>query len=516
MNVAKNIEKVCRKCADSICIIEGDNHLTFRQVEERASRLARYFVSAGVKLGDRIAIFQVNCFQFAEMVYAIEKVGASIVTLNFRLRGEETKHILNNSAAKVLIVGDRYVDMIQSIRSEIPSVEHILCMGEEKPDTEPYEKALVAQSTEFFEPLPVEDDEVACIIYTSGTTGLPKGAMITHANMLTPLTDTYTFGLGTLLINVPMYHIAGIVSISLPLYRGDTMIILPAFDAGVFLEIVEKEKVNTTYMVPTMLQAVLDHLDFEKRNTDSLTHICYGASPMPVNLLLRAKEVLKADFTNFFGMTETTGIVAVLGPEDHYLEGDNETVDQKIRRLSGIGRSIPEGDARIVDDNDRELARGEVGEIISRSPKVMKGYWRNEKATAEALKGGWMHTGDLASMDEDGYMYLSGRKKDMIIRGGENIYPVEIEAVLHKHPKIEEAAVIGVPDEYWGEVVKAVIVLKLGKQATEEEIIEYCRDRMASYKKPAVVEFRDALPKNAMQKVLKTVLREEALKKKGV
>ena len=512
MNVAANVEKICRDYAGKVCIIEGNHRLTFRQVEERASQLARHLVGIGVKPGVRVAIFQVNCFQFAEMVYAIEKIGAIIVTLNFRLRGEETKYILNNSEAKVLIVGDRYVEMMHSIRSETPSVEHILCMGEDKPGTENYETAVSSQSKEPFSPVSMNDDDGACIIYTSGTTGLPKGAVITHANLLTPLTDTYAFGPGTLLINVPMYHIAGIVSIMLPLYRGDTMVILPAFDSGVFLEIVEKEKVNTTYLVPTMLQAVLDHPDFAGRDTNSLTSIGYGASPMPLNLLLRAKQVLQADFTNFFGMTETTGIVSILGPEDHDLEGDTETIKKKTHRLSGIGHSIPGGEARIVDDNDRELPRGEVGEIVARSPKVMKGYWRNEKATAETMKGGWLHTGDLASMDEDGYMYLSGRKKDMIIRGGENIYPVEIEAVLHKHPKVEEAAVIGVPDEYWGEIVKAILVLKTGTQATEEEIIEYCRDRVASYKKPTVVEFRDSLPKNAMQKVLKTVLREEAVK----
>lgn len=188
------------------------------------------------------------------------------------------------------------------------------------------------------------------------------------------------------------------------------------------------------------------------------------------------------------------------------------TIEKKTHRLSGIGHAIEGSEARIVDDNDQELPRGEVGQIVARGPRVMKGYWRNEQATAETMKGGWLHTGDLASMDEDGYMYLSGRKKDMIIRGGENIYPVEIEAFLHKHPEVEEAAVIGVPDEYWGEIVKAVLVLKKGAQATEEEIIEYCRDRVASYKKPTVVEFRDSLPKNSMQKVLKMVLREEAAK----
>src|SRR5512136_581778 len=240
MNVAAYIEKICRDHLDKVCIIEGAHRLTFRRVEERASRLAFYLASIGVKPGDRIAIFQVNCFQFAEMVYAIEKVGAIIVTLNFRLRGEETKYILNNSEAKVLIVGDRYVEIINSIKAEIPSVEVVLCIGEEKPGTFNYEKVLSSQSADIFQPVTMKEDDVACIIYTSGTTGFPKGAMITHANLLTPLTDTYTFGPGTLLINVPMYHIAGIVSIMLPLYRGDKMIILPAFDAGIFLGIVEK------------------------------------------------------------------------------------------------------------------------------------------------------------------------------------------------------------------------------------------------------------------------------------
>lgn len=510
MNAAELIANTVRKNPDGTCIIEDRHRLTFSQVEERAIRLARYLVQAGVRPGDRVAIFQVNCFQFAEMVYAILKVGAMVVTLNFRLRDEETRYILNNAEAKVLIVGDRYVGMIDAIRPDLPAMERIICIGQEQPGTEPYEAVLASEPAEPLAPVSMSDDDGGCIIYTSGTTGLPKGAVITHANLRTPFTDTHAFKEGTLLINVPMYHIAGIVSILLPLYRGDKMIILPAFDPGVFLEIVEKEKVNTTYLVPTMLQAVLDHPDFSRRDIGSLSHIGYGASPMPINLLMRARELLRSDFTNFFGMTETTGIVSVLSPEDHHLEGDRETVEKKIRRLSGIGRPIPEGEARVVDDSDHDLPVGEVGEIIARSPKVMKGYWRNDKATQETMRGGWLHTGDLACMDEDGYLYLRGRKKDMIIRGGENIYPVEIENVLHKHPKIEEAAVIGVPDTYWGEIVKAVLVLRKGEKATEEEIIEYCRGNLASYKKPAIVEFRQTLPKNAMQKVLKTVLRSES------
>jgi acyl-CoA synthetase (AMP-forming)/AMP-acid ligase II len=512
VNFSSIIEKSCATYHDGICVVEGDHRLTFKQVEDRASRLARALGDMGVGHGDRVAIFQVNCFQFVEMVYAIAKIGAITVTLNFRLRGEETGYILKNSGATTLIVGDRYVDMIHSIRKDLPLIKNYICIGEPREGTQQYETVILSQSTGMYPCVPVQEHDTACIIYTSGTTGLPKGAMLTHANILTPMTDTFTFHPGTLLINVPMYHIAGIVSITLPLYRGNTQIILQQFDPGVFLEIVEREGVNTTYLVPTMLQAVLDHPDFSKRDLSSLKHIGYGASPMPVNLLLRAKDVLKVDFTNFFGLTESTGIVSVLSPEDHQLDGSKEEVEKKIHRLSGIGRAIPESEVRVVDDQDNDVSIGEVGEVVCRGKKVMKGYWDNPAATAETLRGGWLHTGDLVSMDEDGYLYLSGRKKDMIIRGGENIYPVEIEAVLHKHPKVLESAVIGVPDDYWGEVVKAFIVLKPGEDATAEEIIEYCRERLASYKKPSLVEFVDTLPKNAMQKVLKTVLRGEELK----
>ena len=514
MNFALHIEKSCRDNPDKTCIIQDDLRLTFGQMEGRANRLARALKEMGVKPGDRVAILQTNCFQFGEMLYAIGKIAGIFVNLNFRLRGEEVSYILNNCQPKVLILGERYGELIQGIRSNLPSIEHYVSIGHPQPEMIEYESLLSRASSDPFPSISVQGDDTACLIYTSGTTGFPKGAMITHANITTPLTDRYTIGPGTLLLNVPMYHIAGVVSTLLPLYRGDTQVVLPQFETGVFLDIVEREKVAATYLVPTMLQGILDHPDFPKKDLSSLRHIGYGASPMPIKLLLRAKELLKADFTNYFGLTESTGIVSVLSPEDHRLEGPPEEADKKARRLAGIGRAIPEGEVRIVDDQDRDVPTGVVGEILARGKKVMKGYWNKPEATAETLRGGWLHTGDLASRDEDGYLTLAGRKKDMIIRGGENIYPVEIENVLHGHPKVLEAAVIGVPDEHWGEVVKAVIVLKPGQQARADEITEYCRERLASYKKPALVEFVDALPKNAMQKVLKNVLRGERTLKK--
>jgi long-chain acyl-CoA synthetase len=509
MNFAAKIEIRCRENPKKVCVVEGEKRLTFKEVDERANRLARALVERGVQPGDRLAILQTNCFQFPEMLYAAGKVGCIFVNLNFRLRGDEVSYILNNSTPTVFIFGDRYVDLVKGIRSNVPSVKKYIVMGKSPADMESYDAVLAAQSSAPFAPVPVKPDDTACLIYTSGTTGFPKGAMLTHANIMTPITDTYIFPPGTLLLNVPMYHIAGVVSTLLPLYRGDTQVILTQFETGGFLEIVEKEKIAATYLVPTMLQGILDHPDFAKRDLTSLKAVGYGASPMPVKLLTRAKDLLHVEYTNYFGLTEATGVVSVLPPQDHRLEGTKEEVEIKTRRLGSIGRCIPEGEVRIVDNDDRDVLAGTVGEICARGRKVMKGYWNNPKATEETLRGGWLHTGDLASLDADGYLYLAGRKKDMIIRGGENIYPVEIENVLHSHPKVQESAVIGVPDDYWGEIVKAVIILKPGQKATPEEIIEYCREKMASYKKPAIVEFVDALPKNAMQKVLKNVLRGE-------
>ena len=508
MNFASYIEESCKKYPEKTSVVQDETRLSFAQLEERASRLGRALLKMGVQPGDRVAVFQTNCFQIAETMYAVGKIGGIFVNLNFRLKGEETSFILNNAGPRVLIFGERYMDMIQGIRKDLPSVEHYVVIGEVLADMKSYEAILDKESPD---PLPccsLDPQETACLIYTSGTTGIPKGAMLTHANLVTSLTDTIQAEPGTLLLNVPMYHIAGVSTTLMPLYQGNTLVILTQFETGRFLEIVEKERVAFTYMVPTMLQGVLDHPDFARRDLASLKTIGYGASPMPFSLLLRAKGLLKADFINYFGLTECS-IVSLLTQEDHRLEGSEEDIKRKTHRLPGIGHAIPEIQVRIVDDQDRDMPMGAVGEIVCRGYKVMKGYWNNPKATEEALRGGWLHTGDLAFMEEDGYLYLSGRKKDMIIRGGENIYPVEIENALHAHPKVQEAAVIGVPDEVWGEIVKAVIVLKPGATSTPEEIINYCKEKLASYKKPQLVEFREALPKNAMQKVLKNVLRDE-------
>ena len=518
MNIASLIEQSGKENADKICVVDGDCRLTFREMEERADRLARALVEMGVEPGDRVGIFLTNCFQYIEMFYAITKIGAVFVSLNFRLREKETTYILNNAGAKVLILGERYVDLMQSIRRELSSVTSYMVIGQAPPGMESYEDVVTAQSPDPFPVASVPDDATFTIIYTSGTTGLPKGAMLTHGNLLTTFEeaaaaadpeDESAMVTGTTLVNVPMYHIAGVLA-PLGAIRGVTVVILSRFDPGMFFEAIEREKVVSTYLVPTMLRAILDHPDFSKRDLSSLQNITYGAAPMPITLLRRALKDLPVNYTNTFGQTEGFGTITSLTPEDHQLEGDEEEIQKKIKRLSGVGTPLAGYEIRIVDEQDRDVPLGVVGELIARGKRVMKGYWNNPEATREALLDGWLHTGDLVSMDEDGYLYMGGRTKDMINRAGENIYSIEIEETLHTHPKVAESAVIGVPDEYWGEIVKALIVLKPGEEATPDEIIAFCRERLASYKKPSIVEFVEALPKNALGKVLKNVLRGEA------
>ena len=513
MNIASIIELSCMGNADTLCVVDGNHRLTYDQMATRANRLAHALVGMGVAPGDRVGTFLTNCYQFMEIFFAVTKIGAVFVSLNYRLRGRETTYILNDAAAKVLILEDRYGELIQSIRTDLPSIEAYIVVGNPSSGMHGYEALLSAQSEQPFPVVELDDDAIFTIIYTSGTTGLPKGAMLAHSNLIAAMEATAAAAEGTepappdiMLVTVPMYHIAGVLA-PVGTVRGNTVVIQGQFDPAIFLETVEKEKVTATYLVPTMLRAILDHPDFSERDLSSLKRITYGAAQMPTDLILRAIRELPADYTNTFGQTEGLGTITSLTPEDHQLQGSKEDVERKIRRLSGVGKVIPGYEIRIVDDAGRDVPVGEVGEFIARGKSTMKGYWNKPKASAEAFDGGWLHTGDLVKMDADGYLYTAGRKKDMINRAGENIYPVEVEEVLDGHPKVSESAVFGVPDEYWGEIVKAVVVLQSGEVADAEDLIEYCRENLASYKKPSIITFVDELPKNAVGKILKNLLR---------
>jgi len=501
-------------CPDQVAIVFEGKRFTFTQLTERVNRLANALTRLGVAKGDCVALLQINCNECIEAYFAVAKLGAIYVPLNFRAKGNELTYMLNTADAKVALVGDRYIDLVDSIRKDLTSVTEFISIDGPREGWKDYAGLLASGSDEdvFTD---IDDDDITILMYTAGTTGFPKGVMLSHNSFsiyvlenvtpADPMTDEKN------ILTVPLYHVAGIQAMMAAIYGGRTMVMERQFEPVEWMGLVQQEKVDRAMMVPTMLKQLLDHPDFEKYDLSSLRVITYGAAPMPLPVIRKAMEVFPGvNFINAFGQTETASTITTLGPEDHVLSGTEEEKEAKLKRLSSIGRPMSDVEMRIVDEENNPLPVGEVGEIVARGPRVMSGYWKEEDKTARTIDSeGWVHTGDMGYVDEAGYYFLAGRNTDMIIRGGENISPEEVEAVLHQHDAIEEAAVIGVPDDEWGEVPVCVIVVKEGMTATEEEIMEHCRQALASYKRPRSVFFSEELPRNQLGKVLKRELREK-------
>ncbi len=501
-------------CPDKLAIIFEDKRYTFSQLNERANRLANALIKLGVKKGDRVAIIQVNSNHCVESYFAVAKMGGIYVPLNFRAKGEELTHMLNTSEASVLFVGKRYLELITSIRPNLNFVKHFISIEERCEDMLYYEDLISSSPADEVE-VEADDEDTTILMFTAGTTGQPKGVMLSHMSFSVYVLENVTPASPEIeeknLLTVPLYHVAGIQAMMAAIYGGRTLVIERQFEPKEWMELVEREKVNRAMLVPTMLKQLMDHPDFGKYDLSSLKVITYGAAPMPLEVIKRAVKAFPGvSFIQAFGQTETASTITALGPEDHIIEGSDEEIEKKLKRLTSIGKPMPDVEMKVVDEKGNTLPPGQVGEILARGPRVMRGYWKDEEKTKKTIdEDGWVHTGDMGYVDEDGYYYLAGRATDMIIRGGENISPEEVENVLHSHPKIEEAAVIGVPDEEWGEQPRAIVVLKKGEEATAEEIMEYCRSRLASYKRPRSVIFVDRLPRNPMGKVLKRELKEK-------
>ena len=501
-------------CPDRVAIVFEGKRYTFSQLNERVNKLANALLSLGVQKGDRVALLQVNCNQCVEAYFAVAKVGAIYVPLNFRAKGSELAYMLNSSESGDLLTGDRYIDLVNSVRPNLSSVKHFISI-DSKHDGMLYYEELISSSPAEEVVTDINDDDTTILMYTAGTTGFPKGVMLSHNSFSIYVLENVTPADPVLeernILTVPLYHVAGIQAMMAAIYGGRTLVMERQFEAKEWMELVEKEKATRAMMVPTMLKQLLDNPDFGKYDLRSLRVITYGAAPMPLEVIKKALDVFPGvSFINAFGQTESASTITILSPEDHVISGTEEERERKLKRLSSIGKPMSDIEMKVVDETGRELTPGEVGEIVARGPRVMTGYWRDEEKTKKTIdKDGWLHTGDMGYMDEDGYFYLAGRTTDMIKRGGEFIAPEEVEAVLHSHPKIEEAAVIGVPDVEWGEQPRAIIVLKQGETATAEEIMEYCRERISSFKRPRSVVFVDGLPRNPMGKVLKRVLREQ-------
>jgi len=515
MNTTDFLSIATAICPDRDATVFDGKRETYFQTSERVNRLSNALIRLGVKKGDRVAILQVNCPEIVESYFATAKLGGIFVPLNFRAKTDELSYMLSNAEAKILFVGKRYLDMARTMLPDLASIEQCICLDNKETDMLFYGD-MVAGSPADEVLFDIGDEDVTILIYTAGTTGRPKGVPLRHDAFV-------SYALGNVepaspdigeknVLTVPLYHVAGIQGMLAAIYGGRTLVVMRQFEVREWLETVQRERATRAMLVPTMLKTIIDYPDFTKYDLSSLQVVTYGAASMPFEVINKAIKVMpRVKFINAFGQTETASTITALGPEDHLIEGTAEERERKLKRLaSSIGRPLPDVEVKILDEKGKELPPGQVGDIVAKGPWMMKGYWHDEQKTARAFTpDGWLITSDRGWMDEDGYIFLAGRADDMIIRGGENISPEEVEDVLHSHPKIEEAAVIGVPDLEWGQQPRAIVVLKKGEVTTAEEIIEYCRSKLASFKCPKSVVFVDSLPRNQMGKVLRKALREQ-------
>ena len=501
-------------CPDRDAIVFAGERWRYAQTNERINRLAHALNTLGVGKGDRIGMLHVNCNQYIESYFAAAMAGAIFVPLNFRAKADELKYMLSNAETKILFVGSRYLDMVDALLPQLPTIKECISIESDIIGKLYYENLINSSPSD--ECIgEIGDEDITILMYTAGTTGRPKGVPLTHNGFVSYVLDNVEPASPELeernLLAVPLYHVAGIQTMLAAFYGGRTLVMMRQFEVKEWMETVEREQATRAMLVPTMLKRIIDEPDFTNYDLGSLRVITYGAAPMPFEVIKKAIEVMPwVRFINAFGQTETASTIAALGPEDHIIEGTEEEREKRLKRLaSSIGRPLPDVEVKTLDEDGNIVPPGEVGEIVVRGPRVMTGYWGDEQKTSQVITpDGWLRTGDMGWIDEEGYIYLAGRADDMIIRGGENISPEEVEDVLHAHPKVEEAAVIGVPDPEWGQQPRAIVVLKKGEQASPEEIVEYCHSRLAGFKRPRSVVFVDSLPRNQMGKVLKKELRE--------
>jgi acyl-CoA synthetase (AMP-forming)/AMP-acid ligase II len=403
--------------------------------------------------------------------------------------------------------------MINTIRPDLTSIEQVIGLEQGGEGIHSFDDLIANTSNDERSP-EYQDDDLSIIMFTAGTTGTPKGVMLSHDSftsyILANVDPVDMDSEEKNILTVPLHHIAGIQAVMAAVYGGRTIILQRQFDEEGWMALVQKEKANRAMMVPTMLKRLMDHDAFGKYDLTSLNVITYGAAPMPLVVIRQAiKEFPGTKFINAFGQTETASTITMLPPEDHMLDESAPDFEKKLQRLASIGKPLPDVEIKIVNEDGADVTAGESGEIVARGQRLMKGYWNREEATRETLRGGWLYTGDLGYFDPDGYIFLSGRAKDFIKRGGEMIAPEEVEQILMAHPAVDEAAIIGIEDIEWGERVRAIVVIRPNMELTQKELIDHCRPLMAGFKRPEHVVFTDELPRNPMGKVLKRVLREQ-------
>lgn len=508
MNVSKLLTKSAQTFPDNLALVHGPKRLTYAQLNSRTNRLVNALRGLGIRQGDNVAVLQYNYPQTLESIFACFKAGLGAVPINFRLHPNEFAFIIDHSEAAAVILSPEFNRAIIHIRERIPKACHLITLSGAEGALLDYEE-LVSGESDRWEDAEVRPDDLAWLFYTSGTTGKPKGAMLTHRNLLAMtmsfFSDICPLGPEDAALHAaPLSHGSGLYALP-NIAKGAANIILASksFDPELVFKTIQEYRITNMWAAPTMVKLMVESPAVDRYDLSSLKSLIYGGGPMYVEDLKEAIRKLGPCLVQLYGQGESPMTITYLPHRDHVLKGTPE----QMGRLSSAGVQRTDVEVKIFDQDDKELPPGEMGEIVTRSDIVMRGYWREPEVTAETLRGGWLHTGDMGYMDEGGYLFIMDRSKDMIISAGENIYPREIEEVIIQHPAVREVAVIGVPDPKWGEAVKAVVSLVPGKSLGEEELIAFCKENISSYKKPKSVDFVEELPKNNYGKILKRELR---------
>ncbi len=494
---------------DRIAITFNDRSYTYADMGRNADRLVNAFQSIGLKKGDTVAFLMANCPEYIFCEYAVAKAGGIRVPLAVLLGSADHIYMMNQAECKFLVYHERLAQRVKDMIPHLETVKTFICIAED-PSSVMQGHLHLQQLLKDHEPegtkVDIDPEDLVGIYYTGGTTGKPKGVMLSHrAWVYTILIEMLELGFGweeVFAYMTPLTHAGGCLMLPVLLRKG-RCVILDHFDPKLFLQAVEKEKITATFLVPTMIYILLDYPDLKKYNLSSLRNIIYGASAIAPERLKQAVTTFGPIMTQLFGQTEAPMMISALSREDHVVA--DPAREKEI--FASAGRPTFHAQVRIVDDNGNDVKRGEAGEIVVRCANMMHGYFKNPEATAETIKDGWLHTGDIAKQDGEGFLYIVDRKKDMIVSGGFNIFPREIEDALFEHPAVKGAAVIGIPHDKWGEEVKAIVVLHQGQSASEEELIAFVKERKGSLIAPKTVEFWDEIPLTNLGKLDKKRIR---------
>jgi acyl-CoA synthetase (AMP-forming)/AMP-acid ligase II len=501
--IADVVRRQAERRGSEIALKLGDRETSFAGLEARANRVADKLLAMGMQPGDRAAILLKNSDSFLEILFGCLKARVTLTPVNARLAPPEIAYVLNDSGAKAFFVGPDFLPVAdKALEAVSPAPLRIGLGGKSGPwaDYSDWRDSGAAIDPN----LTHDPDDDVLQLYTSGTTGMPKGVQLTNANYmafmrLAQAIPGFDFRPGeTVLCAMPQFHVAGANISILGVASGSRTVMLPDLLPEALIGLLSGERVNHAFLVPAVINMIMQHPAIETADLSALKSISYGASPIAEDLLVMAKARFGCDMLQLYGMTETVGAATYLPPAAH---------DPALNKLRSCGIAWPGVELKLVDANGQEVKRGEVGEILLRAPVVMKGYWHRPEATAETIRDGWLHTGDAAYQDEEGYIFIYDRVKDMIVTGGENVYPAEVENAIFGHPQVADVAVIGVPDEKWGEAVKAVVVARPGETVDEASVIAWARERIAAYKAPKSVDVVAAIPRNPSGKILRRELR---------